>query len=69
MTENEIYSDDRLPAPPLQKRLYLLGFKAGVAFDLVAYPVFWWELHQHNADAAAALNYDVSAALFAQVKI
>jgi len=65
MTE-KLYSDER---QRLVLRLYMLGFKAGVSFDLTAYPVFWWELHQQNADAAAALNVDVAGELYHQVKI
>ncbi len=44
-------------------RLYTLGFKAGIAYDTVAFPVFWWELHLLNRDAAEALNRDIADAL------
>lgn len=60
---NKIYSDERPPIPGQLKRLYLLGFKAGIVCDTVAFPVFWWELHLQNRDAAEALNRDVSDTL------
>jgi hypothetical protein len=37
----------------------MLGFKAGVQVDTVAYPVFWWELQTINPDFAERLNMDV----------
>lgn len=66
---NRIYSDERPPIPALLKKLYLLGFKAGVNLDTVAYPVFWWELHTENPDAAEALNIDVRNTLLDRVTI
>lgn len=69
MTENRIYSDDRPPMPAYLKKLYLLGFKAGVNIDTVAYSAFWWELQTEHPDAAEALNIDVRNTLLDRVTI
>ncbi len=67
--ENRIISGERQPIPPLIKKLYLLGFRAGITYDTVAFPVFWWELHLRDRDAAEALNGDVACELEHTVKI
>lgn len=66
---NRIYSGDRQKLPAYLTKLYLLGFKAAVNIDTVAYPAFWWELHAQNPDAAEALNLDVRNALLDRVTL
>jgi hypothetical protein len=56
-------------SPQRIKKLYLLGFLAGVQVDTVAYPVFWWELQTIHPDFAERLNMDVRNTLLDRVTI
>ena len=47
-------------ATQLQLRLYSLSFVAARRLDFTAFAAFFWELREHNADAAEALNYEVA---------
>lgn len=56
-------------SPQRLENLYMLGFKAGVQVDTVAYPVFWWELQTINPDFAERLNMDVRNTLLDRVTL
>ena len=55
--------------PAHVKKLYQLGFKAGVQVDVTAYAAFWWELSSIDPLAAERLNMDVRNEIYDRVTL